>query len=97
MYVRVHSDIWNVPRFILPGVKLQIKYTKAKQDICLMSGTPDSKTKFISARLYVRSVRANPRILLAHETPNTRLAIYNLTRVELKNFTFSSRTVFLDR
>jgi len=42
MYGRVHSDICNVPKFILPGVRIQ--FTKAKQDICLMSGTPDSKT-----------------------------------------------------
>jgi len=63
-----------------------------------MSGTPDSKTifKLPSARLYVRRVRANPRILLAHEIPNNRLAIYNFTRVELKTFTFSSRTVSID-
>jgi len=86
MYGRLYSDICNVPRFILPGVRLQIKFTKAKQGMCLISGTTDSRTifKFLSARLYVRRVRANPRILLAHKTLNTRLAIYNLTRVELK-------------
>jgi len=33
MYGRVHSDICNVPKFIIPGVRIQIKFTKAKQDI----------------------------------------------------------------
>ena len=95
MYGRVHSDICNVPKFILPGVRIQITFTKAKQDTCLMSGPLYSKTifRFLSARLHVRRVRANPRILLAHnETLNIRLAIYNLTRVELKTFAFSSGT-----
>jgi len=95
MYVRVHSDICKVPKFILPGVRIQIKFTKVRQDICLMSGTPDSKIifRFLSAGLHDRRVRANPRILLAHnKTLNTRLAIYNLTSVELKTSRFTSGT-----
>jgi hypothetical protein len=93
MYIRVHSDICNVPKFIIPGVRIQIKFTKAKHDICLMSGTPDSKTifRFLFARLYVRRVRANPIIMEAvNQTLNKAQAIYILTRVELKTFTFSS-------
>jgi hypothetical protein len=95
MYGRIHSDICNVPQFIIPGVRLQIKLTKAKQDIYLMNPTADSKTKFkfLSAKLFVRRIRANPRILLAHNaTLNSNLAIYNMTRVELKTFSFSSGT-----
>jgi hypothetical protein len=30
MYGRIHSDICNVPKFLLPGVSLQIKFTKSK-------------------------------------------------------------------
>jgi len=33
MYGRVHSDICNMPKFIIPGVRIQIKFTKAKQDV----------------------------------------------------------------
>jgi len=93
MYARVHSDICILPKFIIPGVRIKIKITKAEQDICLVSGTPDSKTiRFLSARLYVRRVRANPIIMVAlNNTLNTSPAIYNLT-VELKTFTFSSGT-----
>jgi len=95
MYGRIHTDICNVSKFIIPGVRIQIKFTNAKQDICLMSGTPDSKTtfRFLPARLHVRRVRANSIIMLSlSKTLNTTPAIYNLTRVELKIFTFSAGT-----
>jgi len=55
-----------------------------------------SKTvfKFLDAQLLVRSVRPNPNpgILLAHNLTLNKgsLARYNLTRVELKTFTFSA-------
>jgi hypothetical protein len=48
--------------------------------------------KFLDAKHYEIRIRANPAILLAHnETLNKGiLARYNMTRVELKTFTFSS-------
>jgi len=58
MYVRVHSDIWNVPRFILPGVRLQIKFTKAKQDM-----SDERNARFKDIKIYlcptVRQKRAS--------------------------------------
>jgi len=30
IFGRIHSDICIVPKFLLPGIKLQIKFTKAK-------------------------------------------------------------------
>jgi len=54
----------------------------------------DSKTvfKFLDAQLLVRRLRPNPAILLAHNSILNKgsLARYNLTRVELKTFTFSA-------
>jgi hypothetical protein len=94
MYGRIHSDICNVPKFLLPDIKLHIKFTKAKPSFYLMNHAADSKTvfKFLDAKLFVKRIRPNPRIHLAHEeTLKTDLARYNLTRVELKTFTFSSR------
>jgi hypothetical protein len=58
-----------------------------------MNTSADSKTqfKFLDAKLLVRRIRANPQIPLAHEeTLKTDLARYNMTRVELKTFTFSA-------
>jgi hypothetical protein len=93
MYGRIHSDICNVPKFLLPGIQLQIKFTKAKPSFYLMNTAADCKTTFtfFDAKLLVRRIRANPNIPLAHETNfKTDLARYNLTRVELKTVTFSA-------
>ena len=84
---RIHSDICNVPKFLLPGIKLQIKFTKAKPSFYLMSTAADSKTtfKFLDAQLLVRRIKANPKIPIAHEALlKTEFALYNMTRVELK-------------
>jgi hypothetical protein len=60
----------------------------------MMNKTVDSKTtfKFLDAQLLVRRVRPNPAILIAHNaTLHTGcIARYNLTRVQLKTFTFSA-------
>ena len=93
MYGKIHSDICNVAKFLLPGIQLQIKFTKAKPSFYLMNTSADCTTtfKFLDAKLLVKRIRANPKIPLAHEaTLKTNLARYDLTRVELKTFTFSA-------
>ena len=95
LFDRLHSDIFNVPLYLLPGVWLQIRLTKARPNFYLMNKSVDSKTvfNFLDAQLLVWRVRPNPAILLAHTaTPKNSgsLARYNLTRVELKTFTFAA-------
>jgi hypothetical protein len=90
---RIYSDTFNVPEFLLPGLKLQIKFTKAKPSFYLMNTAADSKAtfKFLDAQLLVRRIRANPQIPIGPEqTLKTEIALYKLTRVELKTFTFSA-------
>jgi hypothetical protein len=58
-----------------------------------MNTATDSKTtfKFLDAKLFVTRTRANPQIPLANEAIlKTDFARYNLTRVELKTFSFSA-------
>jgi hypothetical protein len=59
-----------------------------------MNKDADSKTtfKFLDVQLPPIRVKANPAILSAHNTALIHgfLARYNITRVELKTFTFSS-------
>jgi hypothetical protein len=89
MYGRIHSDICNITKFLLRSIKLQIVFTKAKPGFYLMNTATDSKAtfKFLDAK----RIRANPQIPLAHEAIlKTNLPRYNLTRVELKTFTFSA-------
>jgi len=85
-----------VPVYLLPGVRLKIKLTKARSNFYLMKKTADSKTtfKFLSAKLYVIRIRPNPALLLANHSALSKrgIARYIMTRVELKTFTFSSGT-----
>jgi hypothetical protein len=56
MYGRIHSDIYNVPKFLPLGIKLQIKFTKAKPSFYLMNTAADSKAslKFLDAKLFLK-------------------------------------------
>jgi len=98
---RLHTDLCNVPLFLLPRVPLQIKLTKARPSVYLMNESADTKTtfQFLDAYLLVRRVQPKPAILEAQEKALEKgaLARYNMTRVDLKNFTFSygskSRTI----
>jgi len=71
-----------------------MKFTKARPIFYLMNKDADSKAsfKYIDAYLLVKRVKQNPSVLLAHTVTLAKgaLARYNLTRVELKTFTFSS-------
>jgi hypothetical protein len=74
MVGRIHSDICNDPIYLIPGVSLQIKFTKAKTSFFLMNKDPKSTTTFmfLDAQLFVRRVKANPAILSAHNTALTQ-------------------------
>jgi len=90
LYGRLHADICNVAQFLLSDVRVQIRLTKTKEDLYLMSPNTDTKTKptfkFLDAELIVRRIRPSPKISIAHNEALSKgfLARYNLTRVELK-------------
>ena len=91
---RLHNDICNVIPYLLPGVKLQLKLTKAKRAFYLMNTKTDCTTKFqfLEAYLIVKRILPNPAYLIAHNPTLTKggLARYNLMRVELSTFTYSA-------
>ena len=88
---RLHTDICNVPKHLLPGVRMQLKLTKARREIYVLGKEADSKAvfKILEAQLLVKRARQNPAYLIAHNTALQAGAIarYNMTRVELKIFT----------
>ena len=81
IYGRVHTDLCNVPLFLLPRVQLKITLKNALPSFYLMNKTAYTKTtlKFLDSYLMVRRVQPNPLILLAHESALTEgaLAWYN--------------------
>ena len=70
IFVCLHTDLCNVPLFLMPKLPLQIKFTKARPSFYLMNKIPDTKTSFklLDSSLFVRRVQANPLILVAQET-----------------------------
>jgi hypothetical protein len=62
LFGRLHSDICNASQYLLPGVSLQIRLTKARFTFYLMNKNVDTKTtfKFLDAQLLVRRVRPTP-------------------------------------
>ena len=93
LYGRLHSDLCNVSKFLLRGVNLHIKLTKAPFSYYLINATADSKNtfKFIVAKLLVKRIRPHPDLLWAHNETlkDGGIARYNLTTVELKTNTFA--------
>ena len=55
LYGRLYADICNVPQFLLSGVRVQIRLTKAKDDFYLINPNTDTKVKaafkFLDAEL----------------------------------------------
>jgi len=97
MYGRTHSDHFNVPQLLLPGAQLQIKFTKSKKGFYLLVPKNDTKqsSKFVDAT-YVQRVMPSPAVLLSHMKCLSKVpAQYDLTRLVLKTFTFSSGSQFL--
>ena len=68
IYGRLHSDICNVPLFVLNGDKILIKLTKAEKPFYLLSNRADTKAtfKFQEVLLYVKIIRPAPSILASH-------------------------------
>jgi len=74
---------------------MQIRLTKAKDDFYIMNSHTGTKTratfKFLDAELIVRRIRPSPKIFVAHTEALSKgcLDRYNVTRVELKTFTYA--------
>ena len=99
---RLHTDICNVPILLLPGVRMQIKLTKAKREIHVHSKDADSNAVFriLDAQLLLKRVRPNPAYLIAQNSAIQAGAIerYNMSRVEIKTFTYAKglQLLFID-
>lgn len=89
MYGNLHCDIFNQDKFMINGVDMTVKLIKAKNEFILM-GTNKGHLEIIDANLFVRKVKINPSILIAH-TKALALspAKYPITRVEIKTVTIS--------
>jgi hypothetical protein len=99
MFGRLHSDICKAQTFILPGVTVNVRLIKGRREYYLMAKDADSNVKFKlrEAQVFFRLIAVNDSILYAH---NKTLeagapALYHMTRVEVKTFTFAAGSQFL--
>ena len=90
LFSNLHCDIFNINKFMLNGVDLGIKLIKSKNEFNLMGDTPGS-VEIVEANLFVRKVKINPSILLAHARALTvTSAKYPINRVEIKTLTIGA-------
>lgn len=89
MYGNLHCDIFNQDKFMINGVDMGVKLIKAKNEFVLM-GSNKGHLEIVDANLFVRKVKINPSILIAHtKALSVSTAKYPITRVEIKTVTIS--------
>lgn len=90
LYSNLHCDIFNINKFMINGVDLGIKLIKSKNEFHLI-GTTSAHVEIIEANLFVRKVKINPSILLAHARAlSVTSAKYPINRVEIKTVTIGT-------
>ena len=90
MMGRLRCDIMNMSRYLINGVDVKIRLIKSPDSFHLISGSiPETvyKTKLDHVSLFVRKVRVNPAVSLAHNKVLTSTtAKYPLKRSSIKTF-----------
>lgn len=88
MYGRLHTDMMSQNRFLLNGVDVKIRLTPSKHAFHQMSdGTTTTVSQITHASLFIRKVKLNPAIVLAHgKALEKTTAKYPLNRVQTKAF-----------
>ena len=89
MMGRLHVDFFHQERYMLNGVDVKIKLTPSKSEFNLMgpSPFPDYRSVITHASLFVRKVKLNPAVSLAHaKTLEKGTAKYPLKRVVVRTF-----------
>ena len=91
MVGRSPTVIYNVPTHILPGVRMQIKFTRQNVRYTCIVRTLILLLILLDAQLLVKRFRLNLAYLIAHNTALQAGAIerYNMTTVEIKTFTYA--------
>ena len=86
---RLHTDLMTQTRYMLNGVNVKIRLIPSKPTFHLMHDAANAgvKTTFTHASMFVRKVKLNPGILMAHaKALSTSSAKYPINRVVMKTF-----------
>ena len=91
-----HVDVFNVKKYLLPGVEIRIRLSRGKNAFSLMCKNKNSDYKIVinEAKLFLRKVKVSPEASLAIEKRlKLSNAIYPLVRTECKVFHIPSGTM----
>ena len=97
---RPHVDIFQQERYLISGVRMDVKLSRANRNFYLMS--PDAsaaKLVIMDATLHIRRVRINPTIALAHSKTldQGKNAMYPIRRGVVTSFLVPSGTLSINR
>ena len=90
MMGKLHVDLFFQNRYLLNGVEVHLRFIRSNDLFCLHGNAnqADSKVSLKEVTLFVRKVKPNPTVQLAHvKALQHGTAKYPLRRVEVKNFT----------
>ena len=95
MMGRLHCDIFHQERYLINGVDVKIRLTPSKSSFNLMAAAGTGFKSIITyASLFVRKVRLNPAVSLAHAKALERTAAkYPIKRVVVKTFSVPAGNV----
>lgn len=90
MIGRPNCDIFNVARYLIPGVDIRMRFTRSSDAFCLMTRdgeTEEFKINVLAANLLFRRVTVSPSLALAVErTLDSQPALYPMVRTETRVF-----------
>ena len=87
---RPHIDVFQQDKYLLNGVDISLKFTRANKAFTLMSDHPEHyRINILEAALYVRKVKINPTISIEHNKTLQQgiTAKYPLRRGVVNTFT----------
>ena len=87
----IHSDFFRQDRLLPPGCDIKIRFVRSRDDFSLVATKQGYKTLIDSAILYVKKVKLNPAVALAHANilKKTNM-LFPIRRVGCKVFSIPS-------
>jgi len=96
----LYHDLFNMDRLILNQVAINVRLTRARSEICLMTNvaSPDYKVEIEDIVLKACKVQINPAVIYGHaEILRTVNAKYPFTKTEVKQIAIAKGTANFDQ
>lgn len=96
---RIHSDVFQQDRYLLNGVDMHVKLIRSSPLFHLIGDEDKYTSKITDAALYVRKVKLNPSITIAHSKllDQGKLVKYPIRRGVVTSFTISQNSLSFNK